>query len=62
MTNNYKLINRIIGICMLFIPLYGIADKHHDVKEDVVKTSKKVKSMSYCDKCHQKADEGRFDF
>lgn len=38
-----------------------LRDKHEEVYEDVVKSSKKIKSMSLCDKCHQKAMEGVFD-
>ncbi|MDH5326056.1 MAG: diheme cytochrome c [Gammaproteobacteria bacterium] len=37
-----------------------IKEKHEEVKEKV-KSNKKIKSMSFCDKCHQKADEARFD-
>lgn len=36
-------------------------DKHEEVYEDVVKNSKKIKSMALCDQCHQKAKEGIFD-
>ena len=38
-----------------------IHDKHEEVYEDVVKNSKKIKSMSLCDECHQKARQGVFD-
>lgn len=38
-----------------------IRRKHHEVYEDVVKKSDKVKSLSFCDKCHEKAKEGNFD-
>ena len=38
-----------------------LQDKHEDVYEEVVKNSKKIKSMSLCDECHQKAEEGIFD-
>ena len=38
-----------------------IRDKHHDVYEEVVKNSKKIKSMSLCDQCHKKAKYGIFD-
>lgn len=38
-----------------------IHDKHEEVYEEVVKHSKKIKSMSLCDDCHQKAKEGIFD-
>ena len=36
-------------------------DKHEEVYDEVVKTSKKIKSMSLCDACHQKAQQGIFD-
>ncbi len=36
-------------------------DKHEEVYEEVVKASKKIKSMSLCDECHQKAKQGIFD-
>ena len=36
-------------------------DKHEEVYEEVVKNSKKLKSMSLCDECHQKAQQGVFD-
>ncbi|WP_455205194.1 hypothetical protein [Kaarinaea lacus] len=38
-----------------------IEDKHKEVYEKVVKNSKKVKSLSYCDKCHMRADKARYD-
>jgi len=38
-----------------------IKRKHHDVREDVVKHSKKIKSMSLCNNCHKKAKHGIFD-
>ncbi len=38
-----------------------LRDKHEEVYEEVVKNSKKIKSMSLCDECHQKAKEGVFD-
>jgi hypothetical protein len=38
-----------------------IKEKHEEVMEEVVKTSKKVKSLSFCDKCHQQAEQGRYD-
>jgi len=38
-----------------------IRRKHHEVYDEVVKKSKKVKSLSFCDKCHQKAAEGIYD-
>ena len=38
-----------------------LKEKHEDVVEKVVKNSKKIKSMSLCDECHQRAKEGIFD-
>ena len=40
-----------------------IKEKHEEVKEDVLKTgkTKKVKSLSFCNKCHQNAKQGVFD-
>lgn len=38
-----------------------IKSKHEEVYEDVIEKSKKVKSLSYCDKCHQKAKDAIFD-
>ena len=38
-----------------------LKDKHEEVKEEVVKTSEKVKSLSYCNKCHQRAEMASFD-
>ena len=36
-------------------------DKHKEVYEKVVKNNQKIKSMSLCDECHQKAEQGIFD-
>jgi hypothetical protein len=38
-----------------------IKAKHHEVNEEVIDKSGKIKSLSYCDKCHQRAEEGVFD-
>ena len=38
-----------------------IKSKHEEVYEDVVSKSDKINSLSYCDKCHQKAKDGDFD-
>ncbi len=38
-----------------------LQDKHEEVYNKVVKNSKKIKSMSLCDDCHQRANEGVFD-
>lgn len=35
--------------------------KHHDLEDKHVKENKKVKSLSYCDKCHRKAKDWIFD-
>ena len=36
-------------------------DKHEDVGDEYVKNNSKVKSLSYCNKCHQKAKDAIFD-
>ena len=38
-----------------------IRRKHHEVVEDVLKKNSKVKSLSYCDDCHQMAAKNSFD-
>jgi hypothetical protein len=38
-----------------------IKSKHQEVKDEVVSRSSKVKSLSYCEKCHQKAEKADFD-
>lgn len=38
-----------------------IKSKHQEVYDEVVSKSSKVKSLSYCDKCHQKAKDADFD-
>jgi hypothetical protein len=38
-----------------------IKEKHHEVMDEVIKKNDKIKSLSFCDKCHQKAKEGNFD-
>jgi hypothetical protein len=38
-----------------------IRRKHHDIPEKMVKGNKDVKSLSYCNACHTKADKGIFD-
>lgn len=35
--------------------------KHHDLEDRHVKDNEKVKSFSYCNKCHRLAKEGIFD-
>ena len=37
-----------------------IKRKHHDIPEKMVKDNKDVKSLSYCNVCHQKAEKGIF--
>jgi len=37
-----------------------IRRKHHEIPEKLIK-QKKVKSLSYCDACHTKADEANYD-
>ncbi|HEY5995030.1 MAG TPA: diheme cytochrome c [Gallionellaceae bacterium] len=38
-----------------------IKRKHHDIPEKMIKGNKDVKSQSYCNACHTKAEEGIFD-
>lgn len=38
-----------------------IKRKHHDIPEKMIKGNKDVKSLSYCNACHTKADKGIFD-
>lgn len=38
-----------------------IKRKHHDLPEKMVKGNKDVKSLSYCNACHTKAEEGNYD-
>ena len=37
-----------------------IKRKHHDIPEKMVKGNKDVKSLSYCNSCHTKAEKGIF--
>ena len=36
-------------------------EKHEDIGDDYVKNNKKVKSFSYCNKCHQEAKNAIYD-
>ena len=38
-----------------------IRGKHHELSEASIKSNDQIKSLSFCDKCHQKAAEGNFD-
>jgi Dihaem cytochrome c len=38
-----------------------IKRKHHDIPEKMIKDNKDVKSLSYCNACHTKADKAIFD-
>jgi len=38
-----------------------IKEKHHEVTEEVLATSTKIKTLSFCDKCHQLAEKGIYD-
>ena len=38
-----------------------IKRKHHDIPEKMIKGNKDVKSLSYCNTCHTKAEEGIYD-
>ena len=38
-----------------------IRRKHHEIPARLIKPNDKVKSLSYCDACHQQADKGIYD-
>ena len=38
-----------------------IKSAHHEIPAKLIKENPKVKSLSYCNKCHQLADKGSFD-
>ncbi|MBK9160562.1 MAG: diheme cytochrome c [Nitrosomonadales bacterium] len=38
-----------------------IKRKHHDIPEKMISGNKDVKSLSFCSKCHTRADDGNFD-
>jgi hypothetical protein len=38
-----------------------IKRKHHDIPDKMIKGNKDVKSLSYCNACHTRADKGIFD-
>jgi hypothetical protein len=38
-----------------------IKRKHHEIPEKMIKGNKDVKSLSYCNSCHTKAEKGIFD-
>ena len=38
-----------------------IRRKHHEIPARLIKPNDKVKSLSYCDACHQQADKGSYD-
>lgn len=38
-----------------------IKRKHHEIPEKMIKGNKDVKSLSYCNACHTKAEKGIFD-
>ncbi len=38
-----------------------IKRKHHEIPEKMIKGNKDVKSLSFCNACHTKAEEGIFD-
>jgi hypothetical protein len=41
--------------------LHYISRKHHDIPEKMIKGTKGVKSLSFCDKCHTQAGQGVYD-
>ena len=38
-----------------------IRRKHHEISDDLISKNEKVKSLSYCDACHQQAEQGVYD-
>lgn len=38
-----------------------IKRKHHDIPENMIKGNKDVKSLSFCNACHTRAEQGNFD-
>ncbi len=38
-----------------------IRRKHHEISDDLISKNDKVKSLSYCDACHQQAEQGNYD-
>ena len=38
-----------------------IRRKHHELTDKMVTKNEKVKSLSYCDACHQQAEQGNYD-
>jgi len=46
---------------MRIIEIPYIKKAHHEIPAKLIKDNPKVKSLSYCNKCPQKADEGIFD-
>ncbi|NOY72519.1 MAG: cytochrome C [Gammaproteobacteria bacterium] len=38
-----------------------IIKKHDEIPEKLISKNEKVKSLSYCEKCHKKAEKGIFD-
>ncbi|MCF6235739.1 MAG: diheme cytochrome c [Gammaproteobacteria bacterium] len=38
-----------------------IKRKHHEIPDKLITENDEVKSLSFCDTCHQKADEGNYD-
>lgn len=35
--------------------------KHHDMLDELMKNNEDVRSLSFCDSCHTKADQSIFD-
>lgn len=36
-------------------------EKHEEIPDNLISKNPKVKSLSFCNKCHKKADEGIYD-
>lgn len=41
--------------------VHSMHEKHEDIPKSWIKDNPKVKSLSFCDKCHQQADHAVFD-
>ena len=65
--SNYKRSKKIMASLrddetpLRIIEIPYIKNKHHEIPVKLIKENPKVKSLSYCNKCHQKANEGNYD-